>query len=478
MSADPLEDLDPDTLEREANARPRGKGGESGERVEKPRGSVPAAPEVSIISAADVRPEPVSWLWEGWLARGKIHILAGAPGTGKTTLALAIGAILTVGSRWPDGTRADCGDVLIWSGEDDARDTLVPRLIACGANLERLHFVGSVAGKEGSRPFDPATDAVLLADRLAEMNPTPALLLVDPIVSAVAGDSHKNAEVRRALQPLVDLAQARRCAVLGISHFTKGTAQRDPVERVTGSLAFGALPRVVLAAAKLPQEEGGGRILARGKSNLGPDDGGLAYQLEPLELPGHPGVSTIRVLWGEPLQGTARELLAKAEVQADPEEQGALADAKAFLSMLLADGPVPAREVQSECERAGHRWATIRRARKDLGVEAGKEGGRFGNGKQRWTWRLPQPVPHGAEFAQQKNMSTMSTFCGNPVSERLPQPPEGAQSTSTLCTCEQPSKNKGSEPARPEGAQDAQENDTSTFKHLEAGGDTDGWEEF
>ena len=351
---------------------------------------------LSIIAAGSLHPEPIAWLWDGWLARGKVHVLAGSPGTGKTTAALDLAAILTTGGRWPDGTRAPVGSVLIWSGEDDPKDTLVPRLIAAGANLERVHFVGSVVEVEGIRSFDPARDGDLLHHHAALMDPPPALLLVDPIVSAVAGDSHKNAEVRRALQPLVDLALAVRCVVLGISHFTKGTAGRDPVERVTGSLAFGALARVVMAAAKLSEEEGGGRMLARAKNNLGPDSGGFAYELEPVELADHPGVHTTRVVWGPPLEGTARELLGMAEQSDDPEERNALEDARGFLLALLADGPMPAKQIMREAHEAGHAERTIKRAKKALGIEARKAGM-----KDPWLWHLHpeggQEPPKGAK---------------------------------------------------------------------------------
>jgi putative DNA primase/helicase len=102
-------------------------------------------------------------------------------------------------------------------------------------------------------------------------------LIVDPVVSAVSGDGNSNTEVRRALQPIVDLAARLDCATLGISHFTKGSDGRDVVERVTGSLAFGAAARIVLAAAKLKgdDERTAGRIVARAKSNIGPDSGGF-----------------------------------------------------------------------------------------------------------------------------------------------------------------------------------------------------------
>jgi putative DNA primase/helicase len=144
-----------------------------------------------------------------------------------------LAATITIGGRWPDGTQAAVGDVVIWSGEDDVKDTLVPRLIAAGADLRRVRFVTSTTGERGSRAFDPSTNMDALSEAIADR--PPALLIVEPVVSAVACDSHKNAEVRRALQPLVDLAMTRRCAVLGITHLTKGTEGREPVERVVAA---------------------------------------------------------------------------------------------------------------------------------------------------------------------------------------------------------------------------------------------------
>src|SRR4029077_12137268 len=128
---------------------------------------------------------------------------------------------------------------------------------------------------------------------------------------AVTGDSHKNAEVRRGLQPLVDFAAETGCVVLGVTHFTKGTTGRAPTERVTGSLAFGALARVVMATAK-PAEAGGKRRLVRAKSNIGPDGGGYEYDLIQEPLVGL-NFGAQRVAWGAPLDGTARQLLNEVE---------------------------------------------------------------------------------------------------------------------------------------------------------------------
>src|SRR5262249_17741559 len=190
---------------------------------------------------------------------------------------------------------AEPGNVLIWSGEDDPEDTLLPRFIAMGGDPDRVYFVGDVRVGGKSRSFDPACDMLALEREAARVGEV-RLLIVDPIVNAVAGDSHKNSDTRRALQPLVDMGAKLGAALLGVSHFSKGTAGRDPVERVTGSIAFGALPRVVFAAAK-SNEDTPLRLLIRAKSNIGPDGGGFAYELQQTDLPGFPGIVASRILW-------------------------------------------------------------------------------------------------------------------------------------------------------------------------------------
>jgi putative DNA primase/helicase len=380
--------------------------------------STPAADqarEVALIRGSLIQPEPIEWLWGGWLAAGKVHILAGAPGTGKTTIAMALAATITTGGRWPDGTRPSAGSVVVWSGEDDPADTLIPRLILSGADLARVFFVGETREGNETRSFDPSRDIEPLRRRLADIGDV-RMLVVDPIVSAIAGDSHQNSVVRRGLQPLADLASEMRCALVGITHLTKGTTGRDPVERINGSLAFGAVARIVMLAAR-HQDEGedgrAARLLCRAKSNIGPDGGGFEYDLRQDELRTHPGVLASSVSWGAEVEGAARDLLAVADATGDDGEGGTLTDAKRFLSDLLSEGPLPVKAIRAEAEGAGNSWATIRRAQKALGVEAVKQGGHFGAGKQQWVWRLPVEdndqalkMLKDAEDAQQNSLST------------------------------------------------------------------------
>jgi len=278
--------------------------------------STPGAGDVLLVCASDVKLKKYDWLWNSYLVRGKFHVVAGAPSGGKTTLMLKLCAIASSGGTWPDGEQAKVGKVLIWSSEDDFNDTLAPRLKAMGANLSNVHFIEGVvdAITVKRRSFDPSTDMPALQRAVQRIGDV-SLILIDPVVSFVTGDSHKNAEVRRGLQPLVDLAQECGAALIGISHFTKGTSGRDPVERVTGSLAFGALARVVFAVAKRVDEESNEteRIFVRAKSNIGPSDGGFKFTIDQVRLPAPDDMDATAVTWGEPLEGTARDLLKEAE---------------------------------------------------------------------------------------------------------------------------------------------------------------------
>lgn len=357
-------------------------------------GREPAPASAVQLTAADgIVCRPIDWLWKGWLARGKLHILAGAPGTGKTTIALALAASISRGGRWPDGAQAPRGNVLLWSGEDDPADTLVPRLRAAGADLARVFIIGDTTVTGEPRAFDPATDLAALELQAQGIGDI-ALLVADPVVSAVTGDSHKNTEVRRALQPMVNLGQRLGCAVLGITHFSKGTAGREPLERVTGSIAFGALARVVLVTAK---GEGDARMLARAKSNIGPDGGGFGYSLEMVDTE---GMEASRVAWGAPLEGSARELLGDF----DPIGDSPRDDAAEWLGGMLAGAELPVGELKKQASAAGVSWRTVERAKSDLGVVA-ETVGKPGGGVAYWTWRLPAKT-------DKANIATLPSIVG------------------------------------------------------------------
>ena len=326
---------------------------------------------LELIGASTINPEPVRWLWPGWLARGKLHVIAGAPGIGKTTAVLSWAASVTACKAFPSGWRSTKpGRVLVWSGEDDPADTLVPRLQAAGADLTRVQIVGDVMENGERFAFDPARDVPALKAALAAQSDV-AMIVIDPLVSAVGGDSHKNAEVRRSLAPLVELAQCMDAALVGITHYSKGTQGREPLERVSGSLAFGALARLVFGTVRQKADDEAvppRYLLARVKSNIGPDGGGFGYAFE--QVDNGSGIITSRVVWGAAVDGSARELIGSAE--ADPDDDGQ--DAAGFLRDLLANGPIPTQTVRREADTAGFPWRTVQRAMKRAGVVSQRTG--------------------------------------------------------------------------------------------------------
>jgi putative DNA primase/helicase len=343
--------------------------------------------QVILLRGDSIQPVPVRWLWHGWLALGKFHILAGPPGSGKTGIAMALAAPITTGGTWPDGSKVPLGSVVMWSGEDSPDDVLIPRLLASGGDPARMHIVGGVSGPRGGvTPFDPADDVYLLSEAMRAI-PDVRMLIVDPIVSAISGDSHKNAETRRGLQPLVDMAESHQFALLGITHFTKGTAGQDPVDRVTGSLAFGAMARVVTVATKL-ESDGSKltrRVFMRAKSNIGPDTGGFAYEVVQEELQRYPGVIPSAVHWGDAIEGNARDLLGQAE-SPPSDDRAERHGATEWLRAILSSGPKAVVDVKAAASDAGWAWRTVQRAMDRAGVTSRREG--FGGAA---FWSISEP---------------------------------------------------------------------------------------
>jgi hypothetical protein len=345
---------------------------------------------VTLLRGSDIEAKAVRWLWRGFLPSGKLTILAGAGGTGKSTLAFGLAAIVTTAGLLPDGTRCSTsGNVLIWSSEDDPADTIKPRMTAAGADASRYGVIDGTRNERGDKgPFDPATDMHALRGAVKGIGGV-SLLIIDPILSAVSGDMHKANDVRRNLQAIVDFAVEFDCAVLGISHFAKATAGRNPTERVIGSQAFSALARMVLVTAK--DEETNNRVFTRAKSNNSLDGGGFSYSIEAIEL--STGTAT-RVVWGAAIEGTSREILSQIESDGSAEDRGALNVAKEFLIAELGDRAVPAKDLLSRAKDIRISEKTLRRAQKQLGVQARKEGY-----QGEWVWRFPfdtNAIMHGA----------------------------------------------------------------------------------
>jgi putative DNA primase/helicase len=342
----------------------------------------------ALITMEDLKMEATDWLWDGSIARGEIHLIAGAPESGKTTTALSFASTLSRGGYWPDETSAKAGNVVIWTGEDNPAKTIKPRLMQMGADPKKIFIVQGKRDESGKLiPFNPATDLPSLEATAQDIPGGVDMLIIDPIVSVVGGkvDNGNNAGHREKLQPLVDFSKGINCAVVGITHFTKGTAGKDPVERVTGSLAFAAVARVVFAAAKNRKEDPE-RVFVMAKNNLAPLAGGYGYSIVGAPLAADGRIIATKVVWGEHIEGDPREILADAEGDEKALAGGSPGQlsAQAWLSAVLADGERKQAEIAAEAVEQGFSKDKLFRASKAVGVVKRKE--RFAG---EWFWRLP-----------------------------------------------------------------------------------------
>src|SRR5262245_18136862 len=175
------------------------------------------ADSIEMICMADVEPRQIDWLWHNWIAIGKVSVLAGDGGQGKSTILCDLAARETTGQVWPDGTTGgEPGEVIILAAEDDVEDTLAPRLIAAGADMERVFNIRAVCTADGGRrSFNLQADLARLEERIASRNGAVRLVILDPVSSYLGKvDSHKNAEVRTVLEPLGEMAARLKVAVI------------------------------------------------------------------------------------------------------------------------------------------------------------------------------------------------------------------------------------------------------------------------
>jgi putative DNA primase/helicase len=354
---------------------------------------------------SDIAAKPVCWLWPGRVARGKLTIIAGEPGLGKSQIAASIAEVVTTGGHWPvDRQVCKPGHVLFFSAEDDPADTLRPRLEAAGANLSRVHIVDGVFvgyagdGRRTDRTFSLQADVQALGLKLAELGSVMAVV-IDPITAYLGDtDSHKNADVRALLAPLSELAARHDTAIIAVSHLTKAVGAKA-LMRVTGSLAFVAAARAAYLVTADPNDRTR-RLFLPMKNNLGPDATGLAFRIEGATLSSPAGpLETSRVLWdSEPVPMTADEAM---QADSASKSASALEGAREWLRETLANGPVAATDVLDRAKAEGISEKTLRRASKDLKVQKVKEAMEGG-----WEWSLPPKMAKSAEDARASSVAT------------------------------------------------------------------------
>ena len=389
-----------DVLGRFARDRKQSASVAAGSPGQQPSAGEPARQNrIQLRCIADINAEKVNWLWPGRIARGKLTVIAGHPGIGKSQLALTLAAIVSVGGTWPvDGTLAPQGESIVLSAEDDAADTIRPRLEAAHAELRAIHLLemARTVGQPSEQKSFSLVEDIALLDRILTEHPQVALVIVDPL-SAYLGptDSHRNADVRAVLAPLAEVAAKRRVAVVAISHLNK-SADAHALLRVTGSLAFVAAARAVFLVAE-DNHDPERKLLLPLKNNISGLRTGYAFGLEPVQLPN--GVESCRLKWDSTLvTTTAAEAMAPIAHAGDT---SAAIVAEAFLAEELADGPRTATALKEAAAEAGIAWRTIQRAQKAAGVKARKSG--YSGG---WEWALESKSAKSPEERQPESLAS------------------------------------------------------------------------
>jgi len=350
---------------------------------------------LNLISLSDVEPKSVKWLWPNVIPKGKLSLLAGHPGQGKSTLTAEIAAIVSTGRKWPvSGVHADVGKVTILSAEDDVADTITPRVMAAGGDLDKITFLDSVVVNQKERSFDLSTDL----KELEELDTD--LLIIDPFSAYLSGiDTNNNADVRNFLKPLTRLMEQKGLTILAVSHLNK-SEKIDAISRVSGSMAFVAVARAVHYLQPDP-DNSERRLFFPQKNNLGRDGEGFAFSIEPRVVA--EDISTSAIVWEDDYITIPGDFGPQS-----PKRKSELERAMDFVKDLLTTKDRWAEEVFRLGKEYGFSEATLNRAKKELGIKPIKGGMNKG-----WVWSLPQDnLEDGqdTEDAQDEGASLMSTF--------------------------------------------------------------------
>jgi putative DNA primase/helicase len=372
----------------------------------------PPPPRRRLIThrASDLQAEKLIWVWPGRIPVGKLVLVGGPPGLGKSQLTAFMAATISNGGDWPcnEGSTA-VGSVIFMSAEDGIEDTVVPRLMAAGANLDRVHIAASATKPDGTRKtFSLKTDVDLLEAKAKEVADV-RLIIIDPISAYMSGtDANGNAEIREMMEPLSEMANRLHIAVLAVTHLNKGGGGgQTALQRFSGSIGIIAAARAGFVVLEDPESEGR-RLLLEVKSNLGPKCKGLAFRMEQ-RLVAEGIVSSNIFFEKEYVAQSSDEALTASENRGgDASQTSGKEDVAEFLTEVLAAGPVDVLEVERQARLAGLLGDTkrirenksFRAARKHLGVLSQRDS--FGPGA-RYVLYLP-----GTPCAPQKPMGARS----------------------------------------------------------------------
>jgi len=352
----------------------------------------------NTIRCADVKPSSVHWLWEPYLARGKLSVLDGDPGTGKSFIIIDLAARITSGRSWPgvDGP-APPDSVLILNAEDDVRDTILPRATAAGADLNRLHVLAAPGLGLDRLPRFP-DDLEALRASIGVTGAT--FVVVDPMMAFFppAVSANNDQCFRQALSPLADLAATTGACILFVRHLRK-TGSPTAIYRGLGSIGIMGAMRTGLMVSRHP-DDADFRVLTLSKTNIGPPAASFGFRLEKRDGCGQTFVSWTGALDlpVDDLFGTSLPLRAGARTRERAAE---------WLRSFLSKGARRAHEVLDAARAAGFADRTLNRVKESIGVQSRAVRKK---GVTEWWW-------YDAERERQKELDEMQEAMGLPEFE-------------------------------------------------------------
>lgn len=328
---------------------------------------------IRVVRMSEVEPEKVTWLWEPYIPAGKITLLEGDPGCGKTWVALAIASTVSTGAAFPDPETGRClfrrqpANVIYLSAEDGPADTLRPRLDAVKADVSQVYVVTGTQDENGESMF--SFEDLALLDGLAD-SLKPALV-VDPLQAYLGAgvDMHRANETRPILVRLTALAERHKCAVICIRHLSKASTSKS-IYRGIGSIDFTAAARSVLLAGTDPQNPTS-RAIVHIKSSLAPAGQSQGYELQN------------GFYWTGISELTAAAILGS---EAGKSERNVLDEVIDWLESVLSKGPQEKKHIEELAAGGGIKAWTLRRAFEKLQIQSYKKPGEK-NGP--YIWELP-----------------------------------------------------------------------------------------
>jgi putative DNA primase/helicase len=325
--------------------------------------------ELSQIRFTDIEAKSMAWLWENRIPKGKLVMFSGNPDCGKTTVLCDLISHYTTGTQYPDGaSAAETGEVLFLGAEDDPADTLKPRLVAAGANTDKVHYVRGIRVTENSKRLERAValDTDLAAIELAlKQNKKIGLVAIDPVTSYF-GKSDLNSEqaLRKILGPIKELAEAMQVTFVCLGHFNK-RSDVNVLHKVGGAVAMTGVARAVWLFMKNPEVDGQFLMLI-GKGNLTQKRSGLKYSIIARPVP--TGTAPAIDWQGEETMDAENI----AETLKNPVERAA-AKAEKFLKDFLTISR-PSKEIEQVAEQHGIKRTNLWAAKKALDVRWERRG--------------------------------------------------------------------------------------------------------